>query len=150
MLITKKNLKRIIREALEATDPRYRTEVLQHDVKLVHRSEQPITLADCDAESPRISRQSRRGSLCLSGLYTYLEDETHPGIERYGDYKVGLVLPAGSKILDTSSVGGSTSRLYASNMDELRSLGYVAIKGRDLVGPPEWIVISNEVLRNQR
>jgi hypothetical protein len=147
MQITLKHLRKLINETLDAANPEFRTIVLDDDVHLVHRSERPIRLEDCDAETPRMSRQSRRGRLCVSGLYTYLQSETYPGIERYGDHILNLVIPAGSKILDASSVGGSTSRLSSDNMEVLRSQGYVAIKGRDLVGPPEWIIISNEILR---
>jgi hypothetical protein len=147
MQLSLKHLKRIVQEVVDASDSNFRTIILDEDVHLVHRSERPISLADCDAESIRASKQSRRGKLCVSGLYAYLQSETDPNIERYGSHTIDLVIPAGSKILDTTLTAGATSRLDASNMDELRAMGYVALKGRDWVGPPEWVIISNEVLR---
>jgi len=125
-----------------------RVKSLDEPVNVVHSTHADIGIGDLDAEIARAGKQSKSGKLKTSGLYAYETPHMNdPSSLKYGDNKIAITIPKGSKIIDVSDEVGSTSRLNADELEKLREKGIVAIKGRDFVGPPEWIIIDNSILR---
>jgi len=148
--ITDRNLRKLIREELQALHPLVaaaqdasRVKTTDREKKLYHRSNNPnLTVGQVSASSLRTSKQSRGGK--TSGFYTY-EDPTAGA--KFGSSVLELILPAGTRYLDSLGTGINTSRISHETSETLRAMGIEAILGRDYVGPPEWIIISDDILR---
>lgn len=132
-----------------------KTFVADDSIPLVHRSQSPISIADIDAEIARAGKQSRGGRIKTAGFYAYEPDTNiiaQRGVEEvqrldanFGKQKLEFEIPAGTQILDISDQPGVSARLSPDMLQELRDAGYQVIKGKDLVGPPEYIVIDNKL-----
>jgi len=146
MKIKKSKLLKIIREnilfllensLIESGDAK----ILNTPIVLIHRTDNTdLTYDMLDPLAIRKTRQSKRDPSSTVGLYTY---ESENDVPRYGIKKIEITLPKGSKILDVTNMGrGKTSRISKDVAIELIDEGFVAIKGYDFIGPPEWVILK--------
>ena len=149
MRITETKLRQIIREVLsDSKDAQTPVELNVRELSapktLVHRTHSPdLTVDKLDPTTPRDSKQSKGGKLKVVGVYAYAaEDADEEIVKRYGDRKVTLTLPAGTRVLDLrNEKKGATARITKERADELLAQGIDAIVGYDLVGPSEWVIL---------
>ena len=113
---------------------------------LYHRSHDPDLLSHViSAETPRASKQSRKGATVGFYAYESLESGQH-----FGDNVFEITVPSGTLYLDLVGSGINTSRIDPVTASQLRDMGIKAILGKDYVGPPEWIIISDDLVRGIR
>jgi hypothetical protein len=109
---------------------------------VVHRTSNPeLTADDLDPMAIRQTRQSKRNSSPMVGLYTYgIEND----VPRYGENKIEVEIPAGTKVLDLRDpkLRGTSSRISLEDAKELLASNIKAIVGYDFVGPEEWILLE--------
>jgi hypothetical protein len=115
-------------------------------INLVHRTHNS-QLSIKDINPLRIGTKQWKNKREFVGFYNYdvnqgskRSDEELD--ERYGSNKIFYTIPAGSKILDCTGRRGSTSRIRLKDAQELIDAGFVAIKGYDYLGPPEFVVLQ--------
>jgi len=157
-----KNLRTFIREVLreqEETTPKSQYDAFMEEVDkgekasifslpaplmLVHRSpNMDLTAGDLDPLAVRQTKQGKRGGEPKVGLYAYTEEDTEqPGVARYGDNKVMIEMPAGTKVLDLTRMGkGKSNRISMDTAQKLLADGVELITGFDFVGPQEWVIL---------
>ena len=114
---------------------------LSSPLTLVHRSNNmDLTLNDLDPLAIRQTKQGKRNSAPKVGLYAYSIEHDVP---RYGDNKLTIVMPAGSKVLDLTELPrGKSSRIDIDAAHKLVKDGIDLITGFDLIGPQEWVILK--------
>lgn len=114
---------------------------LTSPITVSHRSSNlNLSKEDLDPLAIRETRQGKRKSSPMVGLYTYGPEDDVP---RYGENKIEIELPTGTTILDTTKIKELfTSRISKSVADKLIDAGIDVIKGKDFIGPPEYIILK--------
>jgi hypothetical protein len=126
------------------------TIVTDAPIHLVHRThDDELTLDKIEPLRVRISKQGKHNREYV-GYYNY-EDIENDNLEldiRYGKNKIQFTIPAGSKILDVTKEKDGLKRIAGSSRvnkkiaQKLFDDGYIAIKGYDYFGPPEYVVLN--------
>lgn len=108
---------------------------------LIHRTtNMSLSINDLEPLAVRQTRQSKRGGAPKVGLYTYSEENDVP---RYGDNKIEIIIPSGTKVLDITELGrGASSRISLETAQKLLQEGVDVVVGLDYIGPPEWIILK--------
>lgn len=110
---------------------------------LYHRSPSAdLHKQDVSAEKPRVSKQSKRGATV--GFYAY---EDPASGEKFGEHVYEVHLPGGTPYLDLLEAKIKTSRVPPEVAEMLRDAGVGVVLGKDFIGPPEWIIISDELVK---
>ena len=105
-----------------------------------HRSSNlNLTQKELDPLAIRKTRQSK-GKTPKVGLYTY---DIENDVPRYGENKINIELPIGTEILDIVGVKGLySSRISLDDANKLLSNGIDVVRGKDFIGPPEYIILK--------
>ena len=139
--MSKRLLKEYLKLVLESVAEKGQVFTLESPKVVVHRSTDPELTADrLDPLAIRQTKQSKRGSEPKVGVYAYGVENDVP---RYGENKIEMTIPAGTKVLDLRGAGrGASSRLSLSSAKELLDDGIEAVVGYDYIGPEEWILLK--------
>lgn len=115
--------------------------ILEAPLTVSHRSSNlNLTQKDLDPLAIRKTRQGKSESNPMVGLYTY---DIENDVPRYGENKIDIELPAGTKILDVVNVENFYSTKIPKYVAERLILeGIDVIKGKDIIGPPEYIILK--------
>lgn len=152
--ITERVILRLLREAEESQAPTSVSELTRENIKplvkktegekvLFHRSPDPdLHKGKISAEEPRASKQSKRGATV--GFYAYESAESG---EKFGEHVFEVRLPGGTPYLDLLGAKIKTSRIPPEIASMLRDAGVGVVLGKDFIGPPEWIIISDDLIK---
>lgn len=117
---------------------------LSSDLTLVHRTKNlDLTYDKLDPLEIRKTKQSKRNSAPKVGIYAYNIEDDVPGFENnYGENEIIFVIPAGTKVLDLTSLArGTSARINIETAKQLISRGIDLVTGYDVLGPQEWAVL---------
>ena len=139
--MSKRLLKEYLKLMLESLLDAGEVFTLEAPKTVVHRSTDLELTADrLDPLAIRQTKQSKRGSEPKVGVYAYGVENDVP---RYGENKIEITIPAGTKVLDLRGAGrGASSRISLSNAKDLLANGVEAVVGYDYIGPEEWILLK--------
>ena len=117
---------------------------LPSDLTLIHRTKNlDLTYDKLDPLEIRKTKQSKRNSSPKIGIYAYNIEDDVPGFENnYGENEITFVMPAGTKVLDLTSLSrGTSARISMETAKQLISKGIDLVTGFDVLGPQEWVVL---------
>ena len=125
------------------------SQVLSAPLTVTHRTtSETLDISQIDPLAERESRQSKRRTAPKVGFYAYGPEVTDAEVSRYGARKIDVQLPAGTKVLDVTSLDrGTSARITKAEAEALLAQGVQVIRGRDLIGPPEYVILDRSLLK---